>query len=96
MFDSYGVVDLENFLIEDDQTIINKILFVLEKMKLTNNKLTLVRTTFSYPGFKNLIGKELNRFSPVAKDFFHFIDEFAKLNNIKSKVAIHMLKDQIQ
>lgn len=39
-------------------------------MKLANNKLKLVRSTFSHVGFKNLTGKEFNRLRFAAKDFF--------------------------
>ena len=96
LFDLYGVVGLQNFLIEHDKKAIDKILFGFEKMKLADNKLTLVRTKFLTAGCKNLTDKEVSRLIPAAKDFFHFIDEFAKLHNIKSKVVIHMLEDQIQ
>ena len=70
--------------------------FQATQMKLRDNKMTLVGKIFSPAGFKNLTGKELNDLSPMAIDFFHFIDKFAKLHNIKSKVVIHMLEDLIQ
>ena len=65
-------------------------------MKLTDNKLILSEATFSSATFKNVTGKEIKRLNPAAKNFFHFIGQFAKLCNIKSKFAIQMLEDHIQ
>ena len=80
LFDLYGVNGLQNFSLQMIKEIIDKIIFGLEKMKLIDNKLALVRT----------------KFLTADSDFFHFIVEFAKLPNIKSKAVIHMLEDKIQ
>ena len=88
LLDSCGVVGLKNYLIQDDKKIVDKI--------LVDNKLRLVKTTFSIAGFKYLANKELKRLSPRTKDLFRFIDKFGKLQSIEFKVVIHMLEDQIQ
>lgn len=42
--DSFGLLDLKNFIISDDNKIIYKILFVLELFKLSGGKLNVMET----------------------------------------------------
>ena len=44
LFDSFELLGLKNIIVQDDKKIINKTLFGLEKTKLTDNNLTLVKT----------------------------------------------------
>lgn len=44
LFDSFELLGWKKIIVQDDKKIINKILFGLEKTKLTDNNLTLVQT----------------------------------------------------
>lgn len=48
-------------------------MFGLEKIKLTDNKLTLVQTTFLRAKFEKLTEKELNKLGVMTKDLIHFL-----------------------
>ena len=67
------------------------------KTKLTDDKLTkyLVRTTFSRTNF-DVEQKEMKKLSTPARELFHFIVQFAKLNNVCGNIQVYMLKDPIQ
>ena len=60
-FDTFGIVGLKTFIIQDDQKIIEKILLGIEKMKRTDNKLTLVKIKFAVENYKKLTKKEIPR-----------------------------------
>lgn len=47
LFDSFGVIGLRKFTIQDDEKKIQKRLSGLEKSKRSDNKLTIVHTNFS-------------------------------------------------
>ena len=87
---------LQNFIVQDDRKINNKILFVLEKFKQVDNRLTLVQTIFSRVNFKKLTKKELKKLTPTAKDLLHFIKEFGKLHSVGDEVSVYFLEDQIR
>ena len=48
-------------------------MFGLEKIKLTDNKLTLVQTTFLRVKLEKLTEKELNKLGIMTKDLIHFL-----------------------
>ena len=47
LFDSFGVIGLRKFIIQDDEKKIQKRLSGLEKSKRSDNKLIIVHTNFS-------------------------------------------------
>ena len=51
MFDSLSFEDFKEFVIQDDQKIINKIFYGVEKFDKNNNKITLVTLRFSIPEY---------------------------------------------
>ena len=82
LFDSFGFVGFKQFVIDNDSTIIDKMLFSLKK---TNNHISLVSLNFSIKAYKKM--KEKNsreNLTDTAKDFFHMIFQFAKLK-VKKK-----------
>ena len=87
---------LKNFVIQDDKKLINKIFFGLEKLKLGDGKLALVKTTFSRSNFERLMEKELGKLSKTAKDLFYFFEEYGKLHNICNNVHACILENHIQ
>ena len=51
MFDSFGFEGFKEFVIQDDQKIINKIFYGVEKFDKKDNKITLVTLRFSIPKY---------------------------------------------
>ena len=40
--------------------------------------------------------KTVNRISETTQDTLHLLNEFGKLHNLKEKVSVHFLDDQLQ
>ena len=75
-FDSFGLDGLKHFIIQDDRQVIEKILFEIEQMTRTDNKITLFNIRFNLNGYKNLYKKGIDALSDTAKNVFHFIKAF--------------------
>ena len=71
-FDTFGVDGLKSIRIQDDQKVIEKILFGTEQLTRTVKKITLVNIKFSLNACKNLSKNELDNLSDTARDFFLF------------------------
>ena len=69
-FDTFGVDGLKSIRIQDDQKVIEKILFGTEQLTRTVKKITLVNIKFSLNACKNLSKNELDNLSDTARDFF--------------------------
>lgn len=93
-FDSFGLDGLKNFVIQDDQKIVQK--RGIEKMTKTDNKLTLVKINFSLKTFATLKSGEFESMSKTAQVFNHFIESFGKLHQLKDFVCVWMLEDPTQ
>ena len=68
--DSFGLDGLKNCFIQDNKSIIEKILFGTDKMTRIDNKKTLVNIRFNLNACKNLSKKELDVLSDTAKRYF--------------------------
>ena len=88
-FDSFGIVGLKIYIIQDDQKIIEKVLLEIPKMKRTDNKLMLVKIKYGKENYMKLTK------SNSVKDLFHFIDKFGNLHNIKDFVSVYIQEDSI-
>ena len=53
MFGSFSVVGLRNIIVQNDEKIVKKKIFGMEKLTSTDNKLT-VGQTFSQPTYEKL------------------------------------------
>ena len=93
-FDSFGQDGLKNLVIQDDQKIVKK--KGIEKIRKTDNKLTLVKINFSLKAFPILKSGEFESLSKTAQVFFHFIESFGKLHQLKDFVCVWMLEDPTQ
>ena len=51
LFDSFGLMVLQNVIMQDHKKLINKILFTTEKFKQADNTLNLAETRFSRTNF---------------------------------------------
>ena len=95
-FDSFRLDSLKHFIIQDDQKIIEKILFGTKKMTRADNKITLCKMQFNLNAYKNLSKKELDSLSDTATIFFHFIQAFRNKLKLRNFVNIWMVEDRVQ
>ena len=78
---SFGLDGLKHFIIQDDRNVIAKILFGMEKMTRTDNKITLFNITFDLNAYKNLSVDELDAWSNTASNFFLLFKLLATTSN---------------
>ena len=94
LFDSFEFAGFKQIIVDNDESIINKMLFNLEKF----NKKDLESLIFSIESYNKI--KETSRLENLintAEDFFHLLSEFAKLKKKqKKKMKIILLDDQLQ
>ena len=95
-FDSFGLDGLKHFIVQDDQRIIEKILFGTEKRTRTDNKITLWKIQLNLNACKNLSKKELDSLNDTATNFFHFIQAFGNKLKLRNFVNIWMVEDRVQ
>ena len=94
-FYSFGLDGLKHFIMQDDQKIVEKVLFGTEKMTRTDNKITLCRIQFNLNACKNLSKVELDSLSDTATNFFHFIQAFRIKLILRNFVNIWMVEDRV-
>ena len=76
MFDNFGFEGFKEFVIQDNQKIINKIFYGVQKFDKKDNKITLVTLKFSIPEYKKL--KSFDKLSKTTVDLLHLINEYGK------------------
>ena len=74
MFDSFGFKGFKEFVIQDDQKIINNIFYGAEKFDGKDNKITLV--TLRFPEYRKL--KNFDKLSKTTVDLLYLINEYGK------------------
>ena len=85
LFDSFGFTSFEKFIIDNDLSVIDKLLFNLQKFNEKDSKINLVSLTFSIESYQKMKGKSLNKLTNTAKGFFHLLSEFGKFINQKKR-----------
>ena len=99
LFDSFGFAEFKQFIVDNDESKIDKILLNLEKFNKKDMKINLESLTFSIESYNKIKGKsQQENLTNIAKDFFHLLSEFAKLKKTKKKkeMKIILLDDQLQ
>ena len=76
--------------------MIEKILFGVEKMTRTDNKITLCNIRFNLNACKNSSKKGLDGLSNTAHNFFHFVQAFGNKLKLRNFINIWMVEDRIQ
>ena len=94
--DMLGTDGLKSFIIQDDQKVIEKILFGTKQLTRTDKKITLVNIKFSLNACKNLSKNELDNLSDTAKEFFYFVQSFGDKLKLCDFVNLWVVEDQIQ
>ena len=95
-FDSYTLDGLKHFIMQDDKEIIDKILIGINKMDMTDEKITLCKIKFSLSACKELSEDEMLSLSETARHFFYFIQSFGNKLKLRSFLNICMVEDRLQ
>ena len=94
LFDSFGFTGLKKFIIDNDEKIINKVLFNLKKFGKNDRKITLISLTFSMDQYEKI--KDFNELRTTTQDLLHLMYEFGKLHDVKDEINVFSLDDQLQ
>ena len=94
LFDSFGFNGLKKFIIDNDEKLLNKVLFNLKTFGKKDRKITLVSLTFSMLEYQKT--KDLQKLRTTTRDLLHLMFEFGKLHNVKDEITVHSVDDQIQ
>ena len=76
LFDSFGFKSFKEFILQDDQKVLNKILYGIEKFNKKYNKITLITLRFSMSEYEKI--KNMNRLSETTIDLLHLMNEYGK------------------
>ena len=80
LFDSFGLEGFKLFIADNDQQIINQLLYNLKKCESkTNQKLQLCVMKFCVETWLKLSQKTKDQVADTAQKFFHLLEQFAKL-----------------
>ena len=79
---------MKNFIIQDDQKVVEKILLRTEQLTRTDKKITSVNIKFSLNAYKNLSKNELDNLSDAARNFFYFVQSFGDKLKIRDFVNL--------
>ena len=63
---------------------------------MSNDKISYFETNFSRAAFKNLSDQERSKLSETAQDVISFLNQFAMLHKVKSKVRLWLVEDPVQ
>ena len=77
-----------SFEIDGNKSVIQKILFGIERMTRTDSKITLAKIKFSMNTCKHLNKAEVDNFSDTARDFFCFIQSFENKLKVRDFVDL--------
>ena len=94
LFDSFGFNGLKKFIIDNDEKLLNKVLFNLKTFGKKDRKITLVSLTFSMLEYQKT--KDLQKLRTTTRDLLHLMFEFGKLHNVKDEITVHSVDDQLQ
>ena len=75
----------KKFVIDNRLSVIDKLLFNLQKFDKKDQKINLLSSTFSIESYQKMKEKSLKNLTDTAKDFFHLLLEFGKLKAKKKE-----------
>ena len=83
LFDSLGLDGFKFFIVDNDEKIIDELLFNFKKCKisLTDQTLTLCEMEFSVDSWENMTHTKKEQLTETAQNFFRLLQQFAKLFN---------------
>ena len=96
LFDSFGVEGFKLFIVNNDQKIINELLYNFEKCdSKSSQKLKLCTMKFCIETWQKMSEKTKDQLTDSAKNFFHLLEQFAKLKKTHC-MNVLILEDTIQ
>ena len=97
LFDSLGLEGLKFFVVDNDGTVIDELLYNFEKCKVShvNQKLMLCTMRFSTEGWEKLPHTKKEQLTDTSQNFFHLLTEFSKLKKTK-EMNILILENPVQ
>ena len=91
LFDSHGLEGFKYFIVDNDEKIIDKLLYNFENCKIddANTKINLCTMTFDTNVWDKLPKNKKSQLNETATYFFHLLYQFAKLKQSKQmKIVI--------
>ena len=96
LFDSFGIEGFKLFTVDNDQDIINKLLYNFKKCEVNSTqKLKLCTMKFCVGTWQKMSQKRKDQLTDTAQNFFHLLEQFAKLKKTHC-MNILILENQIQ
>ena len=96
LFDSFGIKGFKLFTVDNDQDIINELLYNFKKCEnKSNQKLKLCIMKFCVETWQKMSHKTKDQLTDTAQNFFHLLEQFAKLKKTHC-MNILILENQIQ
>ena len=80
LFDSFGIKGFKLFIVDNDQDIVNELLYNFKKWEnKSGQKLELCTMKFRIGTWQKMSHKRNNQLKDTAQNFFHLLEQFAKL-----------------
>ena len=96
LFDSFGIEGFKLFIVNNDQDIINEVLYNFKKCeKKSSQKLQLCTMKFCVETWQKMSQKTKDQLTGTAQNFFHLLEQFAKLKKTHC-MNILILNNQIE
>ena len=111
LFDSYGFKGFIVFILRDNKSVIDKVLYNLQKKDshikkkdvceknnsvLSKKKIEIVELTFSVSAYQKLTEKERASISSEAHDLFNLLSGYARIKNQSDELNLLILDTQLQ
>ena len=84
LFNSFSFEGFKEFILKDDQKVLNKVLYCIEKFNKRDNKITLITLKLSMQEYEEI--KNMNRLSGTTIGLLDLMNEYGK--NISSKMKL--------
>ena len=81
LLDSFGIKGLKNFIVQDDEKIVAKVLKGVKNLKEDKEQINLVNVNCVTNSYLKLSESEKAAVSETCNDFLHFLESFADYEN---------------
>ena len=96
LFDSFGIEGFKLFIVNNDQDIINEVLYNFKKCEnKSSQKLQLCTMKFCVETWQKMSQKTKDQLTGTTQNFFHLLEQFAKLKKTHC-MNILILNNQIE
>ena len=95
LFDSFGLKGLKNFIVQDHEKIVAKVLKGVENLKEDKEQINLVKVNFVRNSYLKLSECEKAALSETCTDFLYFSESFASYEN-QGVIHLWLLEDPVQ